>query len=579
MNSTTLSSTMNRTMDILWSLNTPPHDDDQVSVSQSVHTLVQNCRVVLDTLDSCLVSIRVNLVPRPSSAPASASELFAACFFDLRTSLHLAVGHFREALLDYNVRGGTQAQLRIKFAENMPESIELHRKQQQHHQEHPDSSLLEERLRIAEFVLPEDNLEDLLQLPIAPELISKKYKQQQAVLKQQRREKQEQEEQLAAEEQEEEEQKEQERYQEEEQRHQQEERYQEQERYQEEVLQAPRIQQQQQKPTASSHRLVPSNNRLAPSTPKSQRSVSAQTAAQRQRERSKSTANQLSPTIITKPATPRTTPSKPSSRSTTNTKKLKLRPRSLSASSIRDSIGPGSLPPWTTDPSPRIYRVDQSNNSPLHGDDFKPPSHDDLILPTNSTFAGQDPATTIHADLNESTNHDGLEIETETISGGGYKRKSVTEEESEQKELMKKTSLSTSQRSTEESRRRTSTYLSPTIPSPAPPTSVTSGRRGSSSHSSSGNTHNTGVRRILNNNTHLPLSSDDEFETSEIPTQHPPLDSDNTFPPPTSILTPAPHLLLADKIDPSSPHLHQHLELEQDQEQEKDDGCCKCIIH
>ncbi|KNF01608.1 hypothetical protein PSTG_05040 [Puccinia striiformis f. sp. tritici PST-78] len=143
---------------------------------------------------------------------------------------------------------------------------------------------------------------------------------------------------------------------------------------------------------------------------------------------------------------------------------------------------------------------------------------------------------------------------------------------------MKKTSLSTSQRSTEESRRRTSTYLSPTIPSPAPPTSVTSGRRGSSSHSSSGNTHNTGVRRMLNNNTHLPLSSDDEFETSEIPTQHPPLDSDNTFPPPTSILTPAPHLLLADKIDPSSPHLHQHLELEQDQEQEKDDGCCKCII-
>ncbi|KAH9472782.1 hypothetical protein MJO28_001354 [Puccinia striiformis f. sp. tritici] len=524
----------------------------------------------------------------------------------------------------------------------MPESIELHRKQQhQEHQQHQDSSLLEERLRIAEFVLPEDNLEDLLQLPIAPELISKKYKQQQAVLKQQRREKQEQEEQLAAEEQEEEEQKEQERYQEEEQRHQDEERYQEQERYQEEVLQAPRIQQQQQpKPTASSHRLVPSNNRLAPSTPKSQRSVSAQTAAQRQRERSKSTANQLSPTIITKPATPRTTPSKPSSRSTTNTKKLKLRPRSLSASSIRDSIGPGSLPPWTTDPSPRIYRVDQSNNSPLHGDDFKPPSHDDLILPTvarqieknskllfaasshdlpqstitpiqnndtfstihsnfsqwetlgpqlllrkasrklvqNSTFAGQDPATTIHADLNESTNHDGLEIETETISGGGYKRKSVTEEESEQKELMKKTSLSTSQRSTEESRRRTSTYLSPTIPSPAPPTSVTSGRRGSSSHSSSGNTHNTGVRRMLNNNTHLPLSSDDEFETSEIPTQLPPLDSDNTFPPPTSILPPAPHLLLADKIDPSSPHLHQHLELEQDQEQEKDDGCCKCII-
>ncbi|KNF01589.1 hypothetical protein PSTG_05024 [Puccinia striiformis f. sp. tritici PST-78] len=109
--STTLSSTMNRTMDVLWSLNTPPHDDDHVSVSQSVHTLVQNCRVVLDTLDSCLVSIRVNLVPRPSSAPASASELFAACFFDLRTSLHLAVGHFRDALLDYNVRGGTQAQL------------------------------------------------------------------------------------------------------------------------------------------------------------------------------------------------------------------------------------------------------------------------------------------------------------------------------------------------------------------------------------------------------------------------------------------------------------------------------------
>ncbi|WAQ85447.1 hypothetical protein PtA15_6A75 [Puccinia triticina] len=135
-----------------------------------------------------------------------------------------------------------------------------------------------------------------------------------------------------------------------------------------------------------------------PKAPHAQRSFSSQTAAQRHRERSKSTANQLSipPTtkaILRRPIlaaeAPRHTAMK--DKATTvparnaHPKGFKLRPRSMSASSLRDpgpSI-PGALPPWTTDPSPRIYRVDPAaNNSPLNGSDFKPPSHDDLILPT-----------------------------------------------------------------------------------------------------------------------------------------------------------------------------------------------------
>ncbi|KNZ54972.1 hypothetical protein VP01_2802g1 [Puccinia sorghi] len=70
----------------------------------------------------------------------------------------------------------------------MSQSIPLHNRKQltsahsnsnlSHHSDIEDS-ILEERLRIANFVLPEDNLEDLLRLPIAPELISRKLRQQQ----------------------------------------------------------------------------------------------------------------------------------------------------------------------------------------------------------------------------------------------------------------------------------------------------------------------------------------------------------------------------------------------------------------
>ncbi|CAH7675411.1 expressed protein [Phakopsora pachyrhizi] len=41
-------------------------------------------------------------------------------------------------------------------------------------QQNPQESLLEERLKIANVILPEDNLEDLVQLPIAPELVSRR---------------------------------------------------------------------------------------------------------------------------------------------------------------------------------------------------------------------------------------------------------------------------------------------------------------------------------------------------------------------------------------------------------------------
>ncbi|KNZ54975.1 hypothetical protein VP01_2802g4 [Puccinia sorghi] len=59
----------------------------------------------------------------------------------------------------------------------------------------------------------------------------------------------------------------------------------------------------------------------------------------------------------------------------------------MSAGSLQDEIGSASstavaLPPWSTDPSPRIYRVDAATNSALDTSEFKPPSHDDLILPT-----------------------------------------------------------------------------------------------------------------------------------------------------------------------------------------------------
>ncbi|KAA1098500.1 hypothetical protein PGT21_035948 [Puccinia graminis f. sp. tritici] len=274
-------------------------------------------------------------------------------------------------------------------------------------------SLLEERIRIANFVLPEDNLEDLLRLPIAPELISRKLRQQQ-LLKQQ-------------------EQQEQEQDQREQQQqallpltpppdHQPEQAIFQQD-YQPIQTSKPRINTQLShdrtnlpsssspststtttpaatprsaiKPSTPQHR--PTQQQTPNKAPHAQRSFSSQTAAQRYRERSKSTVHQLSVAppggktrAVSGESNARHTVKEKSTISVRhpNAKDLKLRPRSMSASSIRDIGGsssnntPGALPPWTTDPSPRIYRVDPANNSPLNGSDFKPPSHDDLILPT-----------------------------------------------------------------------------------------------------------------------------------------------------------------------------------------------------
>lgn len=68
--------------------------------------------------------------------------------------------------------------------------------------------------------------------------------------------------------------------------------------------------------------------------------------------------------------------------STLKSKNLKSRTRSLSTASLLDSRDPlTQQPPWSTDPSPKIYRIDPNLNQPGH-QSFKPPGHDDLILPT-----------------------------------------------------------------------------------------------------------------------------------------------------------------------------------------------------
>ncbi|PLW05492.1 hypothetical protein PCASD_26446 [Puccinia coronata f. sp. avenae] len=296
-----------------------------------------------------------------------------------------------------------------------------------HHSDLEDS-LLEERIRIANFVLPEDNLEDLLRLPIAPELISRKLRQQQAEQQQIKQQQQQQQQQIKQQQQQAEQQQLKEQQQQQQQLKQQQLKQQQlripltlplnhdqlqQESEQQDAQESnsrDHTHERNQLPSAAATAAHTHRQTIKPSTPTgrpshhkpstTQRSLSAQTAEQRQRVRSKSNAHQLSmPTssgkkmvhgrVVLNEMNSRQTVRDKSSSSTprrtqtAHTKTFTMRPRSLSASSLREGASaPAALPPWTTDPSPKIYRVDPATNSALDGSDFKPPSHDDLILPT-----------------------------------------------------------------------------------------------------------------------------------------------------------------------------------------------------
>ncbi|KAH9812894.1 hypothetical protein DFH28DRAFT_898430 [Melampsora americana] len=128
-------------------------------------------------------------------------------------------------------------------------------------------------------------------------------------------------------------------------------------------------------PSGSHLRSKPGHSPNANHSPRPNGSVNNSPSLPRQRANTQSTAHNLSAKprlgVRSKPTPIRNTTA-PFNRNRTASAG---RPRSLSVSSISSSIrDSGALPPWSTDPSPRLYRVDPKAEG-------VEPGFDDMILP------------------------------------------------------------------------------------------------------------------------------------------------------------------------------------------------------